>query len=70
MAIRQKIEKVINKGGEVKSDKEDKEWHIFTLRIRKDMLGEIDKALEQLVGISKTGFILQAIHEKLGKLDY
>lgn len=68
MVIKKKIEiqKVIDKGGHVGADKEQKSgWTNFTLRINKEMLNEIDEALESTVGISKTGWILQAIHEKL-----
>lgn len=42
-------------------------WTNFTLRIRNDMLTGIDRVLEETVGISKTGWILQAIQEKLKK---
>ena len=68
MVIKKKvaIEQVIDKGGRVVSDQEvEKKWVNFTLRIRADMLKDIDDALEETVGISKTGWILQAIQEKL-----
>ena len=42
-----------------------KEWYNFTLRIKYEMLEEIDEALKEMAGLSKTGFILQAIQEKL-----
>lgn len=70
MALKRKaeIEQVINKGGQVKADKE-KHWVNFTLRIREDLLVEIERQLEETIGISKTGWILQAIQEKLKKKE-
>lgn len=63
------LEEMIDKGGEVAADKtEDKKgWTHFTLRIRKDLSADIDEVLEHRVGISKTGWILEAIQEKLRK---
>lgn len=61
------LEEVIQKGASVKADREKKkkEWTNFTLRIQKNMSENIDKYLESKAGISKTGFMLQAIQEKL-----
>lgn len=42
-------------------------WVNFALRMKESMLKDIDKALENTVGIKKTGWILQAIDEKLKK---
>lgn len=61
------IEKVIDKGGQVSNDAKKKQWTIFNLRINQQMLQQIDEALEETVGISKTGWILQAIQDKLKK---
>jgi predicted HicB family RNase H-like nuclease len=64
------LDEFIDGGGNVASDKEPeekKEWSHFTLRIRKDLSADIDKVLEHRVGISKTGWILEAIQEKLRK---
>lgn len=63
------LEEIIDRGGHVSADKIDdkKEWSHFTLRIRKDLSAEIEKVLEKRVGISKTGWILEAIQEKLKK---
>lgn len=73
MVIKKKIEieKVIERGGHVGADLETdrKEWTNFTLRIKNDMLREIDEAMQDTVGISKTGWILQAIQEKLRKKE-
>jgi hypothetical protein len=66
MVLKRKIEQVIEKGGHVGADLEKStEWINFTLRIRKEMLKDIEAALEETAGLSKTGFILQAIQEKL-----
>ncbi len=40
-------------------------WTQFNLRIKDDMIFEIEQALEETIGVSKTGFILQSIQEKL-----
>ena len=66
-----RIEEVISGGGEVLADKaKDKtEWVVSSLRIKKSMLEEIDKALQETVGISRTGWILQAIQEKLKRQE-
>lgn len=61
------IEKVISRGGDVVSDKkaDPKEWVILSLRIKTSMLKDIEEAMEDTVGISRTGWILQAIQERL-----
>lgn len=72
MGIRDKVEKksvmeIIDRGGHVQADNEakKKEWINFCLRIKADMLGQIDKIVEERAGISKTGWILEAIQEKI-----
>lgn len=85
MAIRKKVDKekeasmetirqeVISRGGHVVADLEEekvkKDWMNFCLRIKVEMLDQIDRVLEERVGISKTGWILEAIHEKLKKIE-
>lgn len=71
MVIKRRIEQVIEKGGHVKADlqQDNTQWTHFTLRIKTSMLKELDVALEETVGISKTGWILQAIQEKLRKAN-
>jgi predicted HicB family RNase H-like nuclease len=65
------IEEVIDRGGDVAADKAQeseqakKEWKNFNLRIREDLLDQIDEAVKDRVGISKTAWILEAIQEKL-----
>lgn len=65
------IEKVISRGGDVVSDKkqDSKEWVVLSLRIKTSMIQDIEKALEDTVGISRTGWILQAIQEKLKRTN-
>ncbi len=62
------IESIIDRGGEVAADKnkdDSKAWIRFNMRLRKDMSDAIDKLLESRVGISKTGWILEAIQAHL-----
>ena len=68
-AVRLTDEQIISRGSPVKADlQEEKEkWMNFTLRIRKNTLNEIDLALEEMEGLSKTAWILQAIREKLNR---
>ena len=69
VVLNRRIEKVIEQGGHVRADLKTskKEWTNFTLRISKDMIEEIDIIMQDTVGISRTGWILQAIQEKLRK---
>lgn len=64
------IERLITKGASVKQDalKKDKEWKLLNLRLSAKMLESIDKAVSESVGITRTGWILQAIDEKLKRL--
>jgi hypothetical protein len=60
------VESLIGKGAGVKSDKHSlKDWVMVNLRISKDMLEEVDEAVSGRVGITRTGWILEAIHERL-----
>lgn len=61
------VDALIDQGAKVKEDfgSEAKEWHIVNLRISKKMLKEVDQAVDERVGITRTGWILEAIHEKL-----
>jgi predicted DNA binding CopG/RHH family protein len=68
--IRQEIdiEELISKGARVIADNElKKKATCINLRLPTSMLDEIDLVLSKKVGISRTGWILQAIHEKLMK---
>ncbi len=60
------VDALINKGAKVTQDQiEIKKWIKFTLRITSDMVKEVDQNVTKRVGISRTGWILEAIHEKL-----
>lgn len=71
MALKQlkrieKLEQIIEKGAQVKSDVQSDEGVTnFNLRMPKKMYRQIDEHLKTTVGISKTGWILQTLHEKL-----
>lgn len=66
--IRNKLrEEIIDKGAKVKADN-TKGWSNFNLRIRDDMIAGIEEDLENRIGLTKTGWILEAIQEKLKRL--
>lgn len=64
-------EEMISRAGRVSADNvsDNEEWSHFCLRIPKKMLQEIDQALKSRIGIKKTGYILEAIQEKLRKTN-
>jgi hypothetical protein len=71
--------KFINGGGLVVADVEEQiplevnetpkldEWIKLNLRIRKDAVDLIDKLIKNLMGFTRTGWILEAIQEKFKK---
>jgi hypothetical protein len=61
------LEQIIEKGGSVAADKmtNDKEWKNLLLRLRIDMLENIDNEIEKRPGMSKNSWIREAIQEKL-----
>lgn len=61
------VEALISKGAHVKEDQiaEEKKWTCINIRISLDMLGQVDETLKARVGIKRTGWILEAIHEKI-----
>lgn len=71
-------EKFISGGGLVTADNEDgnkaedlsksDEWVKINLRIRKDAVHQIDKLVASRMGTTRTGWILEAIQEKLNKI--
>lgn len=79
MAVRKRLEKkksepidvdaLIEKGAKVKEDtvSEENKWSYIQLRISTKMLDQVDDAVEKRVGITRTGWILEAIYEKLKK---
>jgi len=76
MAIRKKIDKriiseVIEKGGSVSTDKDNKknERINFCLSMQISFLEEVKEAVKQRMGMSTTAWILEAIQEKLKRID-
>lgn len=79
MSVRKRLEKpkvhdvdvdaLIEKGAKVKEDHdaESKKWTYMNLRIAVDMLKDVDHAVNERVGITRTGWILEAIYEKIKK---
>lgn len=82
MAVRKPLEKIvsnididalISKGANViednkKESNQKKSTHI-NLRIPKDMLRKIDEVMKKRVGISRIGWILEAIQEKIERIN-
>jgi predicted DNA binding CopG/RHH family protein len=63
-----KIEQIIDRGGEVSSDKKKKtQWSHVNLRITSNMLSNIDIRLSKRIGLSRNAWILEAIQDKLSK---
>lgn len=78
MGVRKPLEKkevdidaLIDGGAKVKEDykKGCKTWVMVNLRISKEMLQEVDAAVDERVGITRTGWILEAIHKHLKEQD-
>jgi hypothetical protein len=62
------VDALIDKGAKVKEDKTTEElngWTYINLRIPTNMLKEIDESVSNRVGIKRTGWILESIHEKI-----
>lgn len=64
------IDKLISKGAlvleDIKLEEEKKNTHL-NFRLPTEMLKKVDEALKDRVGISRNGWILEAIDEKLKK---
>jgi hypothetical protein len=69
--LEKEVEALIDAGAKVKEDFEPKtkKWVIINLRMLNAMLQEVDAAVDDRVGITRTGWILEAIHEKLKNKD-
>ena len=63
------VDALIEKGAKVKEDRvqESKKWTYMNLRISVEMMNQVDEAVSERVGITRTGWILEAIHEKIKK---
>lgn len=69
----QDIDTLISRGAPVSEDKKKefdpkKSTHI-NLRIPKNMLNQVDEVMKKRVGISRIGWILEAIQEKLKRIE-
>ena len=64
------IAKLIDKGAPVKEDviEDSQKWVNINLRIPKEMLNEIDSAVEECIGITRTGWILQTLQKELKRI--
>jgi hypothetical protein len=60
------VDALISRGAKVKEDHatDKKKWTYINVRISVDMLNSVDDAVDNRVGITRTGWILEAIHEK------
>lgn len=63
----EEIEKLIAKGASVREDlkREEKKFTNLNLRMPTEMLKKVNDALQERIGISRNGWILEAIQEKL-----
>lgn len=57
------VDALIEKGAKVKEDKieESKQWTIINLRLPLDMLENIDNNVKERIGMTRTGWILEAL---------
>jgi hypothetical protein len=64
------LDSLITKGAPVKADriKDSKLWQNINFRLSTEMLIAVDRAVSRSVGITRTGWILQAIDEKLKRM--
>lgn len=66
------VNKLIDKGAPVKDDikeEDSKKWTNINLRIPQEMLQQIDETVENNVGITRTGWILQTIQKELKRIS-
>ncbi len=63
--------KIISKGGHVMADIKSNttKYKIFNIRMTVEMYNNIEKAVNERVGINKTGWILECLDEKLKKIE-
>lgn len=64
------IDQKINQGAPVKEDVKKEElkgekWKLVPIRMPEKLLREIDKEIENRIGLSRNAWILEAIQEKL-----
>ena len=66
------LETIISKGASVMQDNKDKEtkdYVFLNLRVPLSLLSEVNAAVEKRVGISRSGWILEAMQEKLQEAE-
>lgn len=66
------VDALIEKGAKVKQEQNveiSKKWTNINLRIPVYMVDNMDIAVGNRVGITRTGWILESIHEKLKTLE-
>lgn len=70
MAVSRKVEQVIERGGEVKADiTSSKGNKIISQKIRLCVLHQVDKAVADRPGLTRSAWIQEAIQEKLDRLN-
>jgi hypothetical protein len=65
------LEKLIDKGAPLKEEtkiQKSEEWTNINIRITKEMLKKIDHTVKKRVGITRTGWILETLYERLNNL--
>lgn len=67
LELHKEREEFIARGGHVIADiiPKEKNWMLFSLRIKCSMLEHIERLLEDRPGMTKTGWILEAVQEKI-----
>lgn len=66
--LEKKRKAFIDKGGRVASESNDPEWMFINLRIPRNMVNKIEEIINtERIGMTRTGWILEAIQEKLKK---
>jgi 3-hydroxyacyl-CoA dehydrogenase len=64
--LNKKIDKIIDKGGSISSEKEyPAKYKVLSQKIRADVLKAVDKAVFERPGMTRCGWIQEAISEKL-----
>ena len=66
---KQEVKDLIDKSEQVKDGPKKKEWFIVNLRFPKSMIEKVNETVDKRVGITRTGWILETIHEKLRNND-
>lgn len=67
MTIKKRLEDVIDKGAGIKEEgvNNDEEYVTISLRMKKGMLKKLNECVKNKVGITRNGWILQAIDKQM-----